>query len=91
MIRKIVRNINEWVENRLRRIVSPLSTDTRLIVILAMLIIFSGLSIYMTVSTIYNVGKKNGQQMHVEHMERLELQQKQKADSINHKNKINYE
>ena len=48
-------------------------------------------SIYMTVSSIYNMGKKNGQQMQIEHIKQLELQQKQKTDSINHKNNFNYE
>jgi len=46
----------------------------------------------MTVSSIYNMGKKSGhEQMAIEHIKRLELEQGQKADSINHKNNFNYE
>jgi hypothetical protein len=57
-----------------------------------MLLLFGGLSIHMTVSSIYNMGKKSGQeQMQIEHIKRLELEHKQEADSINHKNNFNYE
>jgi len=83
MIRKIIRNINEWVEDRLRRLVSPLSPDARLIVILTMLIVFSGLSIYMTVSAIYNFGKDKGRDLQIEQIESLKFQLEQQRDSIN--------
>ncbi|MDR1202214.1 MAG: TraL conjugative transposon family protein [Tannerellaceae bacterium] len=92
MIRKLINRANEWLEDRLRSIVRPLSPDARVIVILIMLLLFSGLSIYMTVSSIYNMGKKNGQQqIQIEHIKRLELEHTQKTDSINHKNNFNYE
>ncbi|MDL2221068.1 TraL conjugative transposon family protein [Parabacteroides sp. OttesenSCG-928-N08] len=60
MIRKIIQRVNEWLEDRLRSLVRPLSPDARVIVIVTMLIVFSGLSIYMTVSSIYNLGKDKG-------------------------------
>jgi len=50
-----------------------------------MLIVFSGLSIYMTVSSIYNLGKGKGEQMQIEQIETLKLQQQQR-DSINNLN-----
>jgi hypothetical protein len=62
MIRKLINQVNEWLEDKLRSIVRPLSPDARVIVILTMLLLFGGLSIYMTVSSIYNMGKKSGQQ-----------------------------
>lgn len=89
MIRKLINRVNEWLEDRLRSIVRPLSPDARVIVILTMLLLFSGLSIYMTVSSIYNMGKKSGQQMEIEHIKRLELEHK--ADSINQLNRFKYE
>lgn len=91
MIRKLINRIGDWLEDRLRSIVRPLSPDARVIVILMMLLLFSGLSIYMTVSSIYNMGKKSGQQMQIEHIQRLELEHMQKADSINQINRFKYE
>lgn len=87
MIRKIINRINEWLEDRLRSLVRPLSPDARVIVIVTMLIVFSGLSIYMTVSSIYNLGRGKGEQMQIEQIETLKLQQQQR-DSINHQNKF---
>ncbi|MDH6310189.1 hypothetical protein M2451_003081 [Dysgonomonas sp. PFB1-18] len=87
MIRKIIQRVNEWLEDRLRSIVRPLSPDARVIVIVTMLIVFSGLSIYMTVSSIYNLGKDKGEQMQIEQIETLKLQQQQR-DSINNQNKF---
>ena len=85
MIRKIIQRVNEWLEDRLRSIVRPLSPDARVILIVTMLIVFSGLSIYMTVSSIYNLGKGKGEQMQIEQIESLKLQQQQR-DSINNLN-----
>lgn len=90
MIRRIIQRVNEWLEDRLRSIVRPLSPDARVIVIVTMLIVFSGLSIYMTVSSIYNLGKGKGEQMQIEQIETLKLQQQQR-DSINNLNHYQYE
>lgn len=92
MIRKLINQVNEGLEDKLRSIVRPLSPDARVIVILTMLLLFGGLSIYMTVSSIYNMGKKSGQQqMQIEHIKRLELEHKQEADSVKQLNDFNYE
>lgn len=85
MIRKIIQRVNEWLEDRLRSLVKPLSPDARVIVIVTMLILFSGLSIYMTVSSIYNLGKDKGRELQIEQIETLKLQQQQR-DSINNLN-----
>ena len=53
-----------------------------------MLIVFSGLSIYMTVSSIYNLGKDKGQELQIEQIETLKLQPEQLRDSINNQNKF---
>ena len=91
MIRKLINRVSEWLEDGIRSICRPLSPDARVIVILTMLLLFGGLSIYMTVSSIYNMGKKSGQQMEIEHIKRLELEHTQKADSINQLNRFDYE
>lgn len=87
MLRKIIGRVNEWLEDKLRSIIRPLSPDARVIVIVTMLIVFSGLSIYMTVSSIYNLGKDKGKELQIEQIETLKLQQQQR-DSINHQNKF---
>lgn len=91
MLRKIIQSINGWLEDRLRSLVRPLSPDARVIVIVTMLILFSGLSIYMTVSSIYNLGKDKGQELQIEKIETLKLQLEQQRDSINKKNNQEYE
>lgn len=90
MIRKIINRVNEWLEDRMRSLVRPLSPDARVIVIVTMLILFSGLSIYMTVSSIYNLGKDKGRELQIEQIEILKLQQQQ-SDSINNNNHYQYE
>lgn len=90
MLRKIIQNINEWLEDRIRHLVRPLSPDARVIVIVTMLILFSGLSIYMTVSSIYNFGKDKGRKMEIQRMEILNLEPEQeKRDSINNQLPLN--
>ena len=91
MLRKIIQRVNEWLEDRLRSLVRPLSPDARVIVIVTMLVLFSGLSIYMTVSSIYNFGKDKGRELQIEQMETLKLQMEQHRDSINKQNHFQYE
>lgn len=92
MIREIIQRVNEWMEDRLRSLVRPLSPNARVIVIVTMLIVFSILSIYMTVSSIYNLGKGKGEQMQIEQIESLKLQlEQQQRDSINNLNHYEYE
>ena len=91
MIKKKLTAVRDWLEDNLKSLLGRITPDGRIIIILMMLFLFGGGSIYMTVSSIYNMGKKNGQQMQIEHIKQLELQQKQKTDSINHKNNFNYE
>lgn len=91
MLRKIIQRVNEWLEDRLRSLVRPLSPDARVIVIVTMLVVFSGLSIYMTVSSIYNLGKGKGQELQIEQIETLKLQMERQRDSINRQNYQEYE
>ena len=59
-----------------------MSPDVRLIVVVAMLVGFSALSIYITVSSIYNIGKRRGEQIRIERMRQLELHPGISKDSI---------
>ena len=91
MIKKKLIAVRDWMEDSLRSLLGQVTPNGRIIIILTMLFVFSFGSIYMTVSSIYNMGEKSGQQMQIEHIKGVELEYQQKADSINHKNDFNYE
>lgn len=87
MVKKIFNKINEWLEDGLRGLLGRMTPGRRVILVLAMLFVFGGLSIYMTVSSIYNFGKKSGIQLQIEQIEALRLQQEQaRRDSIHQLN-----
>lgn len=87
MVKKGISKLNEWFEDMVRGLVGRMTPDRRVILILTMLFVFGGLSIYMTVSSIYNIGKKSGRQLEVERIEAVRLQQEQaRRDSINQLN-----
>ena len=87
MLKKIFKRINEWLEDGLRGLFGRMTPDRRVILVLTMLLVFGGLSVYMTVSSIYNIGKKSGVQMEIERIETLRLQDEQaRKDSINQLN-----
>jgi hypothetical protein len=90
MIKKKMTEVRDWMEDGLRSLLGRVTPDGRVIIILVLLFVFGFGSIYMTVSSIYHMGKKNGQQMQIEHIKRLEPEQ-QRIDSINHKNNFNDE
>ena len=91
MIKKKITAVRDWMEDGLRSLLGQITPDGRIIIILVMLFVFGAGSIYMTVSSIYNMGKKSGRQMQIEHIKGVELEYRQKTDSINHKNDFNYE
>lgn len=79
MIRKLSDKCNEW----LRRACGRLTPGGRLAVILTMLLTFSILSVYMTVSSIYNMGRRDAERqfMEIEHIRDLDLR-RERRDSI---------
>ncbi|GHV18065.1 conjugal transfer protein [Bacteroidia bacterium] len=86
MVRKIIQHVNEWLEDILRGLLGRMTPDRRVILIVTMLIVFSGLSVYMTVSSIYNFGRDRGEKMRIEQIETLKLRMEQQRDSINRLN-----
>lgn len=93
MVRKIIRKINDWLEYSLRRVFAPLSRDARVVVIFVMMLVFGGLSVWMTFSSIYNLGRDKEDHIRMEHIERLQLelrQQRQETDSLKHLNQFEY-
>ncbi|GHV48311.1 conjugal transfer protein [Bacteroidia bacterium] len=87
MVRKIIQHVNGWLEDILRGLLGRMTPDRRVILILTMLLVFGGLSIYMTVSSIYNFGRDKGDKMRIEQIETLKLRLEQQRDSINNLNK----
>ena len=61
--------------------------------ILTLLLFFSVLSLYFTVSSIYRFGMGAGERMQIRHIERLELElrQRQEADSVKHLKDFKYD
>lgn len=68
--------IQDWADEKLRRLCGRITPGKRL----AVLLTFSIASVYIFVSGIYNMGKNEGQRIEIEHIKLLELQRK---DSIN--------
>ena len=91
MIKNQINRLREWIDGGLRRVCGGLSPQRRLITILAFCVIFGSMSIYMTVSSIYNIGKRDAEKkyMEIEHIEKFELQHSN--DSTNHVKKQMYE
>ena len=75
-MKKLINKFLDWVDYGLRRMCGELTPEKRLITILAMCVIFGIGSIYMTVSSIYNIGKRDAEQkyLELEHIKRLELE-----------------
>ena len=80
--------------DRLRYACGSLSKDARILITIFMVLTLSGLSIYFTISSIYHIGKGNGERMQIQHIEKLELELRQKQsllDSVKQVNDFNHE
>ena len=84
--RNYIEKVQDWADDRLRRMCGRITPGKRLAVILVMFFFFGGLSIYITVSSIYNIGKRDGQRLQIEHIKQFPLHD---SDSINLLNKLN--
>ena len=61
--RNYIETVRDWADERLRRLFGRITPGKRLAVILVMSALFGGLSLYITVSSIYNIGKRDGQRL----------------------------
>ena len=84
--RNHIEKVLDWADDRLRRMCGRITPGKRLAVILVMFFFFGGLSIYITVSSIYNIGKRDGQRLQIEHIKQYPLHD---SDSINLLNRLN--
>lgn len=78
--------MQDWADEKLRRLCGQITPGKRLAVILTMFLFFSIALVYISVSGIYNIGKNEGRRIEIEHIRLLELQRK---DSINNQLKFN--
>ena len=84
--RNCIEKVQDWADDCLRRMCGRITPGKRLAVILVMFLFFGGLSIYITVSSIYNIGKRDGQRLQIEHIKQYPLHD---SDSINLLNRLN--
>lgn len=90
MIRKITSpihqafgSVQDWADAKLRYLCGRMTPEIRLAVILLMLLFFGGFSIYFTVSSIYRIGKEDGETIRIEHIRQLQLQSKDSTNIFN--------
>ena len=88
--RNYIEKVQDWADDCLRRMCGRITPGKRLAVILVMFLFFGGLSIYITVSSIYNIGKRDGRRLQIEHIKQLPLQGNDTFNSINLSNKPEY-
>jgi hypothetical protein len=94
MTGKLINKATDWLEDSLRSLFGRLTPDRRVILIVIMLITFSALSIFMTFSSIYNLGKDRGEKMQMEHISRLQFELKKirlNTDSLKLQNILQYD
>ena len=82
-----IERVQDWLDERLHRMCGRITPGKRLAVILVMFLLFGGLSLYITVSSIYNIGKRDGQRLQIEHIRQFPLHGN---DSINLTNRPEY-
>ncbi len=83
--RNYIEKVQDWADDCLRRMCGRITPGKRLAVILVMFFFFGGLSIYITVSSIYNIGKRDGRRLQIEHIKQYPLHD---SDSINLLNRL---
>lgn len=85
--RNHIEKVQDWADDRLRRMCGRITPGKRLAVILVMFLFFGSLSIYITVSSIYDMGKRDGRRLQIEHIKQYPLHD---SDSINPLNRPQY-
>ena len=74
----MIEKVQDWVDEKLRRLCGRITPDQRVVVILVMFVVFGGLSMYMTIASIYHIGKNDGRELEMEHINQIRL----KNDSV---------
>lgn len=90
MIRKKIDTLSERIERCLRRKCEALPPDRRIRVVLTMLVLFTGLSLYFTVASVRRFGQGTDDGMRIRHIEYL-TPPPTEADSVKQSNDFNYD
>ena len=89
MVRKKIKAFGEWLEDHLRQLCGEITPDKRIIVILTMFLLFTALSLYITISSIYRFGKGEGERIQIQHIEKLELELQRREHQLDSVKQIN--
>ncbi|MDR2882508.1 MAG: TraL conjugative transposon family protein [Alistipes sp.] len=65
-VRKPFESLREMVETSLRRICGRVSPDRRAVVIVAMLVLFAALNLWITARAIWSIGRENAPPQQIE-------------------------
>ena len=90
-MRKLIERLNEWTERqdeRLRVWLAALPERTKIIVVLVIFSLFAIGALFTFGAALYQIGRENGRQIEIEHIEQFNLPQKQ--DRINLFNHYDY-
>ena len=83
MIREKMKSIGDWIDDRLRYACGSITPDMRFVITVVMLLLFTAGSLYLTVSSIYHIGKSKGENIQIERIQRIEFDlQQQKTDGV---------
>lgn len=92
--RKRITGIGEQLENHLRLWCGRIHPGKRITVILTLLFLFAGLSLYITFSSLFSFGKDGKEKLNFKHIEGLQLELKEKRikpESLQQINKFQHE
>jgi hypothetical protein len=81
ILKETASDVRDSLECGLRAVCGKPSPEKRLVIVLIILAILSVTSVSVLVRSIYNIGKRDAELIHIEHLKQLEL--KRSADSIN--------
>lgn len=90
-MRKLIVRLNEWTDRqdeRLRVWLAALPERTKIIVVLVIFSLFAIGALFTFGAALYQIGRENGRQIEIEHIEQFNLRQKQ--DSIHLSNHYDY-
>lgn len=71
MLRKWISRAGERIEDLLRHLCGAISPDKRAIAVITLFVLFAALSLYTTVAGIYRLGRRDGERIRIEHLQRL--------------------
>ena len=92
--RKRFTAIGERMGNRLQQWCGRIPPGKRITVILTLLFLFAGLSLYITFSSLFNFGHDEKEKLNFKHIEGLQLELRDRwneVDSLKPSNEIYYE